>query len=102
MHVRDYIYIKDAIKVTLEALHNGDKITCNVGTGKGTSVKDIFNIFYKNFDSKLKLYNKPERVGELGKFYCNIDFMLKSLSIKFPFVQVNEGIKKTLKFYNLI
>ena len=98
-HLRDYIYIDDAVSFTLLTVFQGENEIYNVATGIGTSVNKIFNIFYNVYESKPLIEKKPERVGELGKFYSDISRMRDFVEKK-PFISLANGIRKTKNFYN--
>jgi len=98
-HLRDYIFIADAVDCTLLSIFQKDNQIYNVATGIGTSVNKIYKIFNETFESKPVLIKKPERVGELGKFYCDIS-KLKELIKEKEFVSLDEGVKKTQKYYS--
>lgn len=97
-HLRDYIYIDDAVAVTISALSRGNKETFNVACGKGISVMDVYNYFCSANGSKIPYSNKPERHGELGCFYANIDKLRNILKL-IPSISVDEGIRKTFLYY---
>ena len=97
-HLRDYIYIDDAVYFTLLTIFQADNHIYNVATGIGTSVNKIFDIFKDTYGSAILIEKKPERIGELGKFYCDISRM-RDLIKKKSFVTIADGIKKTKLFY---
>lgn len=97
-NLRDYIYIDDAVDTTILAMKHNDSNILNIGVGKGVSVNRLFNIF-KSLDNYILFHNKPERVGELGSFYCDIN-RVKFLFNWRPKVSIEEGIKKTILFYS--
>lgn len=97
-HQRDYIYIDDVVDITLKMMGIGDKETFNVGRGVGRSVKEVFGYFCSVSGKTLPHEYKPERVGELGFFYCDISKL--SIVIRYsPKVSIEEGIYKTLSYY---
>ena len=97
-HLRDYIYIDDVVDVTLRTLSCGDRETFNVGCGVGRSVKEVFGYFCSVSGKTLPHEYKPERLGELGFFYCDIS-KLSSVIRYSPKVSIEEGIYKTLSYY---
>lgn len=96
-HVRDYIYIDDVADITIKMLTNGDRQIYNAGCGKPTTVNEIFKCFCSVAKSKLPYEFKPERVGELGRFYADSSKLSKLLGR--PGVSVQEGIEKTYFYY---
>lgn len=75
--VRDYIHIDDlvsAIKLCLELekyQHNFQLF--NIGSGKGTSIKQLLNIFESMIDKKIPVKYLEKREGESASFIANID-----------------------------
>lgn len=69
--IRDYVYVGDIAEANVKALTKGSRGIYNLGTGIGTSVKQIYEIL-----SELTGYNKepelkPLRQGELEKIYLD-------------------------------
>ena len=73
--VRDYIHVVDlakghldAVKYTLE--HNGAQ-EINLGTGKGTSVLELFHSFEKACGKKLPYQIIERRAGDIATCYAD-------------------------------
>ncbi|MFA5369924.1 MAG: NAD-dependent epimerase/dehydratase family protein [Candidatus Omnitrophota bacterium] len=97
MHSRDYIYVDDAVEASLTAITAGSRETFNVGRGKAISVMDVFEAFCRACGQSPAFENKPERVGELGRFYSDTAKIAKSFNFK-PCVALEEGVSRTLSF----
>ena len=97
-HLRDYIYIDDVVDVTLKVLSAGDKETFNIGRGVGVSVQEIIDIFSSVWSKTLAFEYRPERVGELGFFYCDISKPFNVIGFS-PKVSIKDGISKTCCHY---
>lgn len=98
-HLRDYIYVDDVVDVTLNALGDNDREIFNVGCGTGVSVKEVFENFCSSSGKMLNQKYEPERVGELGFFYCDISKLTKAMQWS-PKVSIKEGICRTLSYYS--
>jgi GDP-L-fucose synthase len=62
--VREFMYVKDFIRVLLHLIHLCDRDIINVGPGKGTSIKDLAEIISQTAGFKGKLFfNKNRYVG---------------------------------------
>lgn len=77
--VRDYIHVVDLAKAHVQAL---DKIldakgssleAFNIGTGQGTSVKEIIDIFQDVNDKKINVTYGDRRAGDVPSIYANAD-----------------------------
>ncbi len=95
---RDYVYIDDIVDGNMLALNKGDKLICNLGSNRGTSVNEIFDILKKEFDFKPEPIRKPARVGEIYKIYLTNEKAQAELGWT-PKVTVEEGIRKTIDYY---
>lgn len=69
--IRDYIYVGDIVRANVLALTKGNHGIYNLGTGIGTSVKEIFQILKEITGYKKEPEYKPLRSGELNKVYLD-------------------------------
>ncbi|XRO76287.1 SDR family oxidoreductase [Methanocaldococcus sp. 10A] len=92
---RDFVYVGDVAKANIMALNWKNEIV-NIGTGKETSVNELFNIIKNEIGFKGNvIYDKP-REGEVYRIYLNID-KAKSLGWE-PEVDLKEGIKRVVNW----
>lgn len=70
--IRDYIHIMDLARAHILAMNNKKLVIKNVGTGKGTSVLEILNIFEDN-GCKIDWEFAPRRPGDLPEVYCEVN-----------------------------
>ena len=42
--IRDYIYVSDVVEANILSMNGGDGSIYNIGTGKPTTVKELFSI----------------------------------------------------------
>lgn len=97
-HLRDYIFVDDAVDATLKVIDTGENEVFNVGRGAGVSVNTVFEQFNACYDNKLEVHHKPERVGELGNFYTDSGRIEAVLGWKSA-TGIMEGIGKTIDYY---
>jgi len=95
---RDYVHIDDIVDANMLALDRGDMVVCNLGSNRGTSVNEIFDILKKEFDFGLEPLRGPARVGEVYKIYLTNDKAKAELGWS-PKVSLEEGIKNTVDYY---
>ena len=100
-HVRDFIYIYDAVEATVRSASVSDNHVLNIASGKGTTVNELVKIYRTLSGDAFTVEHKAERVGELGKFFCKIDKTRDTLEWT-PEVDMKQGIGKTLEYYGLI
>ena len=113
-YLRDYIYIDDVVNAFLHAsvmnydiLLDRNDITLNVASGKGTSVKEVFNLISNEvekitgFSGAIKNVAWPKEVNEIEKrnYIASIE-LLKSLTGWKPSVSLEEGIQLLVKHFS--
>ena len=82
--IRDFIHVMDLAEghyVTLKNIIPGIN-TYNLGTGKGTSILQLVNIFEKTNGIKIKYEFADKRLGDVKKSCANVDKIYKELSWK--------------------
>ena len=99
--LRDFIYIKDLIKVIYKCLGNKKTIgqIINVGSGKPIRIKDIILIVQKICKGGLPQFGKVLlRKDESKIFYPDINKLRKILKFK-PNISFKKGLKLTISSY---
>ena len=81
--VRDYIHVSDLADAhikAMDALHeNKGVLTCNLGTGKGSSVLEVINAFEEVTGIKIPFELADRRPGDVVEAWANPDFAKKWL-----------------------
>jgi len=97
--IRDYVFIEDIISFFDKAVSTSkvDNKIFNMGTGKGTTIKEVIEILSKTLETNPNIDFKPERPGEIGNFVANTS-QLNSNFQKIPSTPVNLGIQKTVEW----
>ena len=113
-YLRDYIYIDDVVNAFLhtsvmdyDILLNKKQITLNVASGKGTSVKEVFDLISHEVEKITGIRGNienvawPEEVNEIEKrnYIASIE-LIKSLTGWEPSVSLEEGIQLLVKHYS--
>jgi len=113
-YLRDYIYIDDVVNAFLHAsvmdygiLLNKNQISLNVASGKGTSVKEVFDLISHEVEKITGIRGDienvawPEEVNEIEKRnYIGSIELIKSLTGWQPSVSLEEGIRLLVKHYS--
>jgi UDP-glucose 4-epimerase len=97
-NLRDYVYVSDVVNFTMHSVTLKGSSIFNVGSGIPTSVNQVFSEFQNQSLKKIKPVYKPERLGEIGSFYCEIGRALKTGWE--PNVKLKKGIENTIRFFN--
>ncbi len=97
-NLRDYIFIDDAVDLTIQTIHRGDRKIFNIAQGIGISVNSVIEAFENAWEQKFSVEKKPERVGEIGNFYSDISKAGNELH-SLPKTDLQTGISKTIYYY---
>ncbi|MFA5113625.1 MAG: NAD-dependent epimerase/dehydratase family protein [Candidatus Margulisiibacteriota bacterium] len=96
--LRDYVYVGDVAAANLLVLEKGMGETYNIGTGKGTSVNQLFAVLKELLKFPGDVVYAPARAGELFRSVLSSRKIKKELGWK-PQCGVKQGLKQTLKWY---
>ena len=84
--VRDYIHVVDLARGHVDALKKIEDragvFTCNLGTGKGSSVLDVIHAFEKAAGKKIPYQIRPRRAGDIAECYADCALAEKELGWK--------------------
>ncbi len=114
LQTRDYVYISDAVDANLIFMkkRKGDGDYFNIGSGVGTSIKELAEIVLKTYESDLRpIYDDPKPgtaskyqkgrrrlIGELRDFVLDIK---KASKIGFsPKISVDKGVREEIEWYS--
>jgi UDP-glucose 4-epimerase len=64
---RDYVYVDDVVDAFARAVDRGDGLLLNVGTGRETSVVDLYRVMAKAAGVGDEPVHAPARTGELAR-----------------------------------
>ncbi|EHP87444.1 SDR family oxidoreductase [Methanotorris formicicus] len=92
---RDFVYVRDVAKANLMALNWKNEVV-NIGTGKETSVNELFKIIANELNYKDKAIYDDPREGEVRRIYLDIK-KAEMLGWK-PEVDLKEGIKRVVNW----
>lgn len=92
--VRDYVYVEDVAKANLKVVEKGDGETFNIGTGKTTSVKELFRLLKRilGYEEDARFHEK--RDGEIFCSRLDVKKANQVLGWKAA-VSLEEGLEKT-------
>ncbi len=94
--VRDYVYIADVVRANLLGLERADNSTVNISTGKGATVRDLFEIIkgVTGFEGEPDL--APLRPGEVDKIYLSADVAREKLGWSAQ-ISLQDGLAETVR-----
>lgn len=97
--VRDYVFIEDIVPFFEKSCVSNfaDNSIFNMGTGKGTTIKEIIEFLSKILEIEPTIEYQPPRAGEIGNFVANTDHLKKTFDF-IPNTPVEEGLRKTISW----
>ncbi len=95
--VREYVYVTDVAQAVLRALDKGDNETFNIGSGRGTTVREVFDAIRDLLGFAHEPILEPLRPGEVKRIYTSPEKAARLLGWRAE-TGFAEGIVKTLEF----
>lgn len=95
---RDFVYINDLVQAFWLVL-NSDEVNgeiFNVGTGRQTTLNEIFEVFQKNYNYSIPYEYENERKGDIKYSYADVT-KLEKIGYS-PNYTINEGIREYLRY----
>ena len=99
--IRDFIHVVDLAKghvASMEKMAPGVSIY-NLGSGKGTSVKEMIAAFEKASGEKLPFRIAPRRAGDLAELVANVAKANRELNWKTE-LTIEDAMRDTIKYLN--
>jgi UDP-glucose 4-epimerase len=99
----DFTYIDDCVDAFMLAItrfESAKNDTYNIAFGEATKLTDLAVMIQKEMGIKGELKIKENRVGEVGFYRADIGNARYKLMFE-PKVDIKEGIKKTVKWYDI-
>ncbi len=95
---RDFIYVKDVVNACLKAMETNKVGVYNIGTGKETSINEIFKRLKNLIGSTSKPIYEKEKPGDLRRSSLDITKAKKELKWQ-PKWSLEEGLKETIEWF---
>ncbi len=95
---RDYIYVGDVVEANVLALDKGDNEIYNIGTGRQTTVVELFDSLKAALGSSVEPVFGPPRGGEIGHIFLDSQKAFRDLGWSASYT-LEEGFRETIKYY---
>jgi UDP-glucose 4-epimerase len=95
---RDYVFVEDAVRANLAALHRGQGEAFNIGNGVPVTDWEIFAIVRDLLQSKIEPRFSSIRPGEIEKIILNTAKAERLLNWK-PQISIAEGARRTVAHF---
>ncbi len=92
---RDYVSVLDVARANAACLDKGDNESINIGTGRETSVNQLFSLLSRITGYDKKPVYLPPRKGELARNFLDVG-KAKNILGWVPGMTLEEGLKKTV------
>jgi len=90
---RDYVYVGDVARATISTIgHEGGVF--NVGTGRETSVTELYELCARVAESDTPAEHAPARLGELQRSYLDTTLAAETLGFS-AMVDLDDGLRST-------
>jgi ADP-L-glycero-D-manno-heptose 6-epimerase len=104
--MRDFVYVKDAVDMTLYFLLTNKKIggLYNVGSGKARTWNDLVNAIFKamNKPAKIEYIDLPQHLTEKYQYFTEANLAkIKKAGYEKPIHSLEEGVNDYVKNYLL-
>jgi UDP-glucose 4-epimerase len=95
---RDFVYVDDAVDAFVRAADRGSGLLCNIGTGKETSVNELYSAMADAAGVTTPPVHAPARAGELDR--SALDPGRASLHLGWePWTDLEAGVTETLRWF---
>ena len=95
---RDYIYVGDVAAVNVQALDRGSATCYNIGTGRKTSVNDVYRALVEATGFEAPIEWLPKRAGDVRDAQFDSSLAARELDWR-SHVDLAEGIRRTYDFF---
>ena len=95
---RDYIFVGDVAAANVRALDRGSATCFNIGTGRKTSVNDIYRALVEVTGFEAPVERLPRRPGDVRDAQFDSSFAMHELDWR-PDVDLVDGIRRTYEFF---
>jgi len=95
--LRDYVYVGDIARANVIALEKGEHAILNLGSGRGTSVRELFTALKELLSFEGEPLLKPLRPGEVERVYLTGDRAAEVLGWR-PEVNLRDGLRQTIDY----
>ena len=95
---RDYVYVEDVAAANVAALEKGSGQSYVIGTGKKTSVNQLYNALVKITGFKAPIDHAPKRAGDARSVVFNPTKAKNELDWVAEYV-LTDGMRKTVEYF---
>lgn len=94
---KDYVYVDDVAQANVQALNRGDNESFCIGTGRATSINELYRILADLTGFEAPITRAAKRQGDIYKTFFDSNKAERILAWK-PTVTFEAGVKATLDY----
>lgn len=103
--VRDYIHVSDLARAHVLALQhllkNNENLVVNLGTGRGSSIREILDTIARITDKKVPIEIYPRRPGDPASLYTDPGYALDVLGFSPKYSDLDTIVRTAAPFFGL-
>lgn len=100
--IRDYVHVDDLAEahvLALEQLHPGQTLKCNLGTGRGHSVREVIRACEAITGRRISTREQPRRPGDPPELVAANDLVRKTLDWQPQYTKLHHIIETAWKWH---
>jgi UDP-glucose 4-epimerase len=98
---RDFVYVGDCVTANLAALERGSGVAVNIGTGRGTTIRGIFDLLAEVAGYTTPPRFGPARKGDVRRIVLDPTLALQELGWRAQ-VSLHDGLKTTYDYFSAV
>jgi UDP-glucose 4-epimerase len=98
---RDFVFVDDVVHAFVLAMDGGSQLRCNIGSGRETSVNDLYRTLVELTGYDQHPYHAPARLGELHRIALDNTRARDALGWE-PWTNLQHGLATTLEWLKRI
>ena len=95
---RDFICVDDVVEANILAIERGNGLAMNVGTGKRTSINQLFEMLKSIIGYRWDALHGPPRLGDVYQISLHCGTAEKELGWQ-PAVNLEDGLRRTVEYF---
>jgi UDP-glucose 4-epimerase len=95
---RDFVYVGDCVSANIAALERGAGQSVNIGTGRETSIREIFDVLAEVAGYRRQPNYGPGRIGDVMRIVLDASLARQELGWQAE-MPLHEGLARTYAFF---
>jgi UDP-glucose 4-epimerase len=96
--IRDYIFVEDVVDASLKVMTKCDGKTLNIGSGKGTSTRQLYSLIARQLDFRTPPNFSAPRLGEIERSVLANKLAKREINWR-PRITLKTGLCRTIEWW---